>query len=104
MTVSSFQFTRAMSLLLLPADHLEPLARGGRQVHGHAPAAEAVDVALGPHCEGGEAGGQFDAALVALEGLLGQSRRLGLSLGSLHIDQPNLEDVFLQHTGRTIRD
>ncbi len=42
--------------------------------------------------------------LLALEGLLGQSKRLGISLGSLHIEQPNLEDVFLQHTGRTIRD
>ena len=42
--------------------------------------------------------------VLALDGLLGQSKRLGISLGSLHIKQPNLEDVFLQHTGRTIRD
>jgi ABC-2 type transport system ATP-binding protein len=39
-----------------------------------------------------------------LEGLLEQSKRLGVSLGNLHIRQPSLEDVFLQLTGRTIRD
>ncbi len=41
--------------------------------------------------------------VVTLEGLLEQSKRLGVSLGNLHIRQPNLEDVFLQLTGRTIR-
>jgi ABC-2 type transport system ATP-binding protein len=39
-----------------------------------------------------------------LEGLLDQSKRLGVTLGNLHIKQPSLEDVFLQLTGRTIRD
>lgn len=42
--------------------------------------------------------------LVALEGLLGQSKRLAVPVRSMHVEQPNLEDVFLQHTGRTIRD
>ena len=41
--------------------------------------------------------------VLTLEGLLGQSKRLGVSLGNLHIRQPSLEDVFLQLTGRTIR-
>jgi ABC-2 type transport system ATP-binding protein len=41
--------------------------------------------------------------VVTLEGLLEQSKRLGVSLGNLHIRQPSLEDVFLQLTGRTIR-
>jgi ABC-2 type transport system ATP-binding protein len=41
--------------------------------------------------------------VLTLEGLLEQSKRLGVSLGSLHIRQPSLEDVFLQLTGRTIR-
>jgi ABC-2 type transport system ATP-binding protein len=42
--------------------------------------------------------------VLALEGLLEQSKRLGVSLGNLHIRQPSLEDVFLQLTGRRIRD
>ncbi len=41
--------------------------------------------------------------VLALEGLLEQSKRLSVSLGSLHIRQPSLEDVFLQLTGRRIR-
>jgi len=42
--------------------------------------------------------------VLTLEGLLEQSKRLGVSLGNLHIKQPSLEDVFLQLTGRRIRD
>jgi len=42
--------------------------------------------------------------VLTLEGLLEQSKRLGVSLGNLHIRQPSLEDVFLQLTGRRIRD
>ncbi len=42
--------------------------------------------------------------VLTLEGLLEQSKRLGVSLGNLHIRQPRLEDVFLQLTGRRIRD
>jgi ABC-2 type transport system ATP-binding protein len=42
--------------------------------------------------------------VLTLEGLLAQSKRLGVSLGNLHIRQPSLEDVFLQLTGRRIRD
>lgn len=41
--------------------------------------------------------------VLTLERLLEQSKRLGVSLGSLHIRQPSLEDVFLQLTGRPIR-
>ena len=41
--------------------------------------------------------------VLTLEGLIEQSKRLGVSLGSLQIRQPSLEDVFLQLTGRTIR-
>jgi ABC-2 type transport system ATP-binding protein len=41
--------------------------------------------------------------VLTLEGLLEQSKRLGVSLASLHIGQPSLEDVFLHLTGRTIR-
>jgi ABC-2 type transport system ATP-binding protein len=41
--------------------------------------------------------------VLTLEGLLEQSKRSGVSLGNLHIRQPSLEDVFLQLTGRRIR-
>lgn len=41
--------------------------------------------------------------VLTLEGLIELSKQLGVSLGNLHIKQPSLEDVFLQLTGRTIR-
>ncbi|MGD2251796.1 MAG: ABC transporter ATP-binding protein [Anaerolineales bacterium] len=54
--------------------------------------------------EGEEIHVQSRDVVRTLEGLLDQSKRLGVSLGNLHINQPSLEDVFLQLTGRTIRD
>jgi ABC-2 type transport system ATP-binding protein len=42
--------------------------------------------------------------VLTLDGLLNQSKSLGVPLGNLHVKQPSLEDVFLQLTGRTIRD
>lgn len=38
-----------------------------------------------------------------LKGLLERSTQQAVPLGNLHIRQPNLEDVFLQLTGRSIR-
>ena len=36
--------------------------------------------------------------------LLALSERVNVSLNDIHISQPNLEDVFLHLTGRTIRE
>jgi hypothetical protein len=46
---------------------------------------------------------QTDAVPDTIGALLDLARRQGVALRDLHIQQPSLEDVFLQLTGRSIR-
>jgi hypothetical protein len=46
---------------------------------------------------------QTDAVVDTIGALLDLARRQGVALRDLHIQQPSLEDVFLQLTGRSIR-
>jgi ABC-2 type transport system ATP-binding protein len=41
---------------------------------------------------------------MTLGALIALAQERGVSLGDLHIRQPNLEDVFLKLTGHAIRD
>ncbi|HMA33348.1 MAG TPA: ABC transporter ATP-binding protein [Chloroflexia bacterium] len=53
--------------------------------------------------EGGNVRLQTDDVPATIGALLEVARRQGVSLRDLHVQQPSLEDVFLQLTGRSIR-
>jgi len=46
---------------------------------------------------------QTKDVVLVLEGLINHAKKSAVSLGNLHIRQPNLEDVFLNFTGHKIR-